>query len=137
MPVSLTPQEALIYAMITVSAVDRSMSDAELARIGSIVQQLPAFQGYDHDWLVKKAEACGTALAEADGLDSVLAMIADALPQPLRETAYVLAAEVAATDLRVKVEEVRVLELLAEALNLDKLICAALERAVKARHQRG
>jgi hypothetical protein len=54
----------------------------------------------------------------------------------MRETAYVLAAEVAATDMRVKVEEVRFLEMLAEKLGLDKLTCAALERAAKARHQR-
>ncbi|MCL4766524.1 MAG: tellurite resistance TerB family protein [Hyphomicrobiaceae bacterium] len=136
MPASLTPQEALIYAMITVSAVDRSMSDAELARIGSIVQQLPAFQGRDRDWLVEKAEACGAVLAGPDGLDRVLDMIHEALPQRLRETAYVLAAEVAATDLRVKVEEVRLLELLAEKLGLDNLTCAALERGAKARHQK-
>lgn len=136
MSARLTPQEALIYAMITVSAVDRAMTDDELSRIGSIVQQLPAFQGYDRDWLVRKAEECGAVLAGPDGLDKVLDMIAEVLPSRLRETAYVLAAEVAASDLRVKVEEVRLLELLAEKLALDALTCAALERAAKARHQK-
>ena len=66
----------------------------------------------------------------------MLDLIADGLPERLHETAYVLAAEVAATDLRVKVEEVRFLELLAERLKLDKLVCAALERAARARHQK-
>lgn len=136
MPARLTPQEALIYAMITASAVDRTMTDDELSRIGSIVQQLPAFHGYGRDWLVRKAEECGAALAEDGGLDGVLDMIAEILPQRLRETAYVLAAEVAASDLKLPIEEVRFLELLAERLHLDALTCAALERAAKARHQK-
>lgn len=136
MTARLSPQEALVYAMITTSAVDRAMTDDELSRIGSIVQQLPPFHGYDHDWLVRKAEECGTALARPNGLHDVLEQIAEALPQRLRETAYVLAAEVAASDLKVKLEEVRFLDMLAEKLNLDALTCAALERAAKARHQR-
>ena len=136
MPARLTPQEALVYAMITVSAVDRAMTDDELSRIGSIVQQLPAFQGYGRDWLVEKAEECGAVLSGPDGLDTVLDMIAEVLPQRLRETAYILAAEVAASDLRVKIEESRFLELLAEKLSLDALTCAALERAARARHQK-
>jgi tellurite resistance protein len=46
-PKRLSPPDALIFAMITVSAVDRTISDKELLRIGSIVQQLPAFQDYN------------------------------------------------------------------------------------------
>jgi uncharacterized membrane protein YebE (DUF533 family) len=136
MPSDLTPQEALIYAMITTAAVDRTIADDELARIGSIVRELPPFQAYDRDWLVGEAQECGKLLAKVDGLAKVLELIGDGLPEQLRETAYVLAAEVAATDLRVRVEEVRFLEMLAEKLGLDKLTCAALERAAKARHQR-
>jgi tellurite resistance protein len=47
----LLPQEALIYAMITISAVDRNISDEELQRIGSIVRELPPFEDYNRDWL--------------------------------------------------------------------------------------
>jgi tellurite resistance protein len=132
----LTPQEALIYAMITISAVDRQISDEELRRIGSIVAELPPFEGYNRDWLVNEAQACGRHLAKPDGLNIVLRMIKDTLPKRLTETAYVLAAEVAASDLNVRAEEIRCLELLAEALEVDKLTCAALERAARARHQR-
>lgn len=136
MPDRLTPQQALIYAMITTSAVDRKITDDELARIGSIVEQMPLFHNFHHDWLVDEAQECGKLLAKPDGLDKVLDAIFHALPDRLYETAYVFAAEVAATDLRVKVEEIRFLEMLAERLKLDKLTCAALERAAKARHQR-
>jgi tellurite resistance protein len=132
----LTPQEALIFAMITIAAADRAIADEELARIGSIVSELPPFEDYNRDWLVTEAQACGQVLSKVDGLKKVMAMIRDALQPNLYETAYVLAAEVAASDLAVRPEEVRCLELLAEALDLDKLTCAALERAARARHQR-
>jgi tellurite resistance protein len=132
----LTPPEALIFAMITISAVDREISDDELRRIGSIVAELPPFQGYNRDWLVDEAQACGRMLVKPNGLDTVLKLVKSSLPERLYETAYVLAAEVAASDLEVRTEEIRCLELLAEALGLDKLTCAALERAARARHQR-
>jgi uncharacterized membrane protein YebE (DUF533 family) len=136
MPAKLTPQEALIYAMITTSAVDRRITDDELSRIGSVIKELPPFADYDRDWLTGEARECGRVLARPDGLEEVLRLIAESLPERLHETAYVLAAEVAATDLKVKLEEVRFLEMLAGRLDLDKLICAALERAAKARHQK-
>jgi uncharacterized membrane protein YebE (DUF533 family) len=136
MTAPLSTPEALIYAMITTSAVDRRISDDELSRIGSIVKELPPFHEFDRDWLVNEAQDCGKVLARPEGLTKVLDLVAEALPERLYETAYVLAAEVAATDLRVKVEEVRFLELLAERLKLDKLVCAALERAARARHQK-
>ncbi len=131
----LSPQTALIYAMITTSAVDRKISDEELQRMGSIVRQLPVFEGYEHDWLVREAQDCGKVLSKPGGLDRVLALIDASLPEHLRETAYVLCAEVAAADMTVKPEEVRFLELLAAELEIDKLTCAALERAARARHR--
>ena len=132
----LTPPQALIYAMITSSAVDRKISDDELSRIGSIVEQMPPFHDFDQDWLVNEAQECGKLLGKPDGLTKVLDAIHDGLPEQLHETAYVFAAEVVATDLRVRAEEIRFLELLAERLKVDKLTCAALERAAKARHQK-
>lgn len=58
---ALTPHEALIYAMVMASAVDRTMSDGELARIGEIVQHLPVFDGFDPERLIAVAQDC-TAL---------------------------------------------------------------------------
>lgn len=136
MPTRIAPEEALIYAMVTASAVDRKISNDELARIGSIVRELPPFASYDDDWLVKEAQDCGKLLAKPDGLQTVLELIRQSLPKHLIETAYVLVAEVVATDLRVVSEEIRFLDMLGGKLEIDKLVCAALERAARARHQK-
>lgn len=135
MSATLSPQEALIYAMVTTSAVDRTMSSEELSRIGSIVSQLPMFEDFDAD-LVEVSQACGKLLSGENGLKKVLSAISGGLSGVLRESAYMLALEVAAVDLRVNEEEIRFLELLAEALHLDRLTTAALERGARARHQR-
>ncbi len=135
METPLKPVEALIYAMVTVSAVDRTISDAELSRIGSIVKELPAFREFDSNWLLHESQECGRILGKDGGLGRVLDLITASLPERLRETAYVLAAEVAASDRRIASEEIRFLDLLGGALSLDKLTCAALERAATARHQ--
>lgn len=132
----LSAPEALIYSMITVSAADRKITNDELARIGSIVRDLPPFSDFNDDWLISTAQDCGKLLGKSQGLDKVLDRIRDSLPERLRETAYVLSAELAATDLKVTNEEIRFLELLAEKLGIDRLTCAALERAARARHQR-
>lgn len=122
--------------MVTMSAVDRLMTDAELKRIGEIVTSLPAFRDFDSDRLVSLAETCGEILGEDDGLDTILDLIATCLPAALHETAYALAVEVAAADLSVKQEEIRFLSLLRDRLGLDKLIVAALERGARARHRK-
>ena len=131
----LSPQQALIYAMITISAVDGNLSDRELARIGSIVRELPVFNDYDDEQLVPDSQSCGGALGKDQGLNNVLQLIREGLPPRLFQTAYALAVEVAASDLTVKAEEIRFLDLLAARLNLDKLTCAALEFRARARHQ--
>ena len=127
-------QEALIFAMVTIAAVDREISDSELHRIGRIVSHLPVFRDFDLDTLVHTAEACGDMLSTDEGLDRVLDRIADALPARLRETAYALAVEIAAADLSVSEEETRFLEMLADQLHLDKLNTVAIERGARARH---
>lgn len=132
----ISPPEALIYAMVTVSAADRTITTEELERIGSIVRELPPFRDFTRNWLADTAQQCGSLLRKPDGIDRVLAVIKASLPPRLHETAYVLSAEVAASDLSVHADEARFLELLATALDLDRPTCAALERGARARHQR-
>ena len=131
---SLNHHEALVYVMVTVSAVDRAMTDAELARIGEIVSHLPIFTDYDQDGLVKTAESCGNILSADGGLEQVLHLVHEALPPKLHETAYAVALEVAAADHAVTPEETRFLEMLGEELALDKLTIAAIERGIRARN---
>lgn len=131
----LTAPEALIYAMITAAAVDRKIAETELTRIGSIIRELPAFRETDGDWLAREAQDCGRILAKPQGIDRVLVLIREGLPDTMFETAYALAAEVAASDLDVRDEEVRFMQMLADTLGLDALVCAALERGARVRHR--
>ena len=132
---TISHHQALIYVMVTMAAVDREISDSELSRIGQIVTNLPVFADFDEERLVHVARECGDILSEDDGLNTVLALIADCLPDKLHETAYALGVEVAAVDLSVEQEELRFLQLLRDRLKLDKLTIAAIERGARARHQ--
>ena len=125
---------ALVYVMVTVSAVDRAMTDDELHRIGEIVSNLPVFSDYDDNDLVKTAEACGEILSADGGLQQVLRLVREALPEKLRETAYAVALEVAAADRLVRPEETRFLEMLGDTLELDRMTTAAIERGIRARN---
>ena len=130
----VTHQTALIYTMVLVSAADGEMSDAELAAIGEIVRTLPAFRDFNQDHLTRAAEDCAELLAADDGLETVLGIIARSLTERLCETAYVLACDVAAADLAADQEELRLLEMLRNQLDIDRLAAAAIERAARARH---
>lgn len=136
MPHYLSTHEALIYTMITMSAVDREISDQELARIGMLVKNLPVFEGFDTDTLTSTASECGLALGAEQGLRDVLSAIGNAIPEKLRETAYALAVEVAIIDRQIEREEIRFLQMLRDQLHLDKLVTAAIERGARARHRK-
>jgi len=131
---SLNHHLALIYVMVTMSAVDRTMTDAEIARIGEIVSNLPIFHDFDREQLVKTAQQCGEILSADGGLDHVLVLIRSNLPKNLRETAYAVALEVAAADLDVAPEETRFLEMLRDKLELDRLTTTGIERGIRARN---
>jgi tellurite resistance protein len=123
-------------AMVTVASADRQISEEEISRINMIVRELPAFHALDDDnWLGREAQNCGKILARPEGVQRVLDLIDEALPSHLRETAYALAAEVAASDLSIDDDEKRFLAMLADKLKLDQLVCAALERGARARHR--
>ena len=132
---TLSPSAALVYVMVVVSAADGAMHERELAAIGELTRRLPAFKGFDPDRLVSAVEDCSAILQEKEGLSAVLGLVADALSEPLRETAYWLALELALSDRHVALEEIRVIETLRRALGLDKLVAAAMERGARARYQ--
>lgn len=128
-------QEALIYVMVAVAAADRTINTDEIQRISSIVRDLPAFRSYADDWFSSAAQKCVRHLSKPQGVEKVLSLVKSVLNPRLYETAYVLAAEVAASDMSEHPDEEQFLDLLAETLGLDELVTVALERAAEARHR--
>ena len=131
---TLSPQRALIYIMVVMAAADRKMTDRELKRVGDQVRNLPVFAEFDEGELVPSAEECAAQLGREGGLDRFLDIVVGSLPASLAETGYALACEIAAADLKVEQEELRLLRILRDRLGIDRLAAAAIERAVKARH---
>jgi tellurite resistance protein len=136
MPISrFNPQEALICAMVLVGASDRQMSDAEIATMQRLVQELPVFSDFHPNEIATVTETCLRLLGREDGLDRACTMIREALPPRLRETAYLLACEVVAADGDATQEELQFLQDFRIAMDLDRLIAGAIERAARARYQ--
>jgi hypothetical protein len=81
------------------------------------------------------AQECQARLQVNDGLESILAEVGQVLPERLHDTAYAAAFEVATVDLEMRMEELRVLELIRDALSLDAESIDAIERVTKARHR--
>ena len=134
---TLSHHTALVYVMVVVSAADGAMSDKELKAISDLTRTLPVFKDFDRDRLLVLAQDCSAILQEEDGLAAVLGLVKEALPEPLRETAYWLALEIVLSDTEVKLVEVRIIEALRRALGIDRLVAAALERGARARFQVG
>jgi tellurite resistance protein len=132
----LTPHEALVFAMVLVSAADRNMTDRELQAMGRIVTQAPAFDGFDAAMVPKVTDRCIAVLDQDDGLENAFDLIHAALPASLCETAYAFAVEIVAADGAATQEELRVLELIRHRLEVDRLAAAAIERGARARHAR-
>ncbi|MCF1504785.1 MULTISPECIES: tellurite resistance TerB family protein [unclassified Afifella] len=136
MPQTVSTQDALVYAMVTVSAVDGHMADPELMTIGNLTRSLPVFSGFDSDRLPDVSRTAAEILAGADGLENMLSLLEDAVPEKLYDTLYAMVVEVAVADLDLPQEELRFLSLLRDRLAIDKLTAAALERSATARYRR-
>jgi tellurite resistance protein len=134
---TISTEQALIYTMVTMSGVEGKVNAIELAEIRQLVQSLPIFRDFDEHRLMTVAQEAGEILQEPEGLNAILGLVKQALSPKLRETAYALAVEVAASDLAVGKEELRFLAMLRDTLGLDKLVTAAIERSAIARYQRG
>jgi len=120
--------------MVIISAADREMTDHEMMMIGSIVRQLPLFKEFPIENLPKVAAECAKLLSGKSKIDQVLQSIKQSIPSAVRETAYVIACDIAAADGQVSNEEARTLELLRTRLKIDQLISSAIERTAKARY---
>ena len=128
-------QEALVCAMVLMAASDERMSDAEIGMMTRLVQELPVFSEFHPEEIGTVTETCLGLLNRGDGLDLACTMIRDALPPRLRETAYLVACEVAAADGDATQGELLFLQDFRIAMDIDRLIAGAIERATRARYQ--
>ncbi|MCI5046672.1 MAG: tellurite resistance TerB family protein [Aquisalinus sp.] len=130
----LTPQEAIIYLMVMISASDGTIRESELRTIGRVVRSFPLFSEQDEAQLVETSEACGKLMSSDGGLHKVLAAAEAALPAHLAETAYAAAVDVVTADEELDPTEIRVLELIRNALSVSDDGAQAIEQAARARH---
>ena len=135
-PASFSVQDALVAAMVGVSASDENITTKELLSISRMVDSLPIFEGYDHDRLRTIGQTVFDLFTEEDGLDALFGLMRDALPDSLRETAYALCCDVAAADGHAFQAELQFLLELRHELAIDRLHAAAIERGSAARHRR-
>jgi tellurite resistance protein len=133
---TLSAQDALIYLMVVSATSDAKVSDRELEAIGGLVTRLPVFENFNRDQLGRVAAEAIDLIKDSSSLDNVLEMILGALPDRLHDTAYALAVEIAAVDLRLEQEELRLLEMIRDTLELDGLTAAAIEASARARLRR-
>ena len=132
--ITLSPQDALVALMITVSASDANIRTSELLTIQSIVNHLPVFADYDEDRLESVAQIVFDLLEEEDGLDAIFGLVREALPRTHDETAYALACDVAAADGALRQTELQLLREIRYEFEIDPLHAAAIERGARARH---
>ncbi len=132
---TFTAQEALLAAMVIMGASGKRMSDAEISQMVRLVGELPAFAETTPEDIAGVSEDCTKLLALTEGLEDAFTLMREALPMRLRETAYLLACEVAAADGEVLQEELQLLAQMRHGLDLDLLVAGAIERAARARYQ--
>lgn len=131
---SLSPQDALVAVMVTVSVSDENIRTVELLAIERMVNHMAIFADYDPDRIARVATTVYALMEEEDGLDALFGLMREALPERLNETAYAMACDVAASDGMLGQGELRMLEELRHELNIDRLHAAAIERGARARH---
>ncbi len=131
----LDAPEALICTMVLVAAADGGMTDREIGVMSGQVQTLPAFRDFSAEQLDIATEAAVELLNEDEGLRHAGSLIRAALSPRLRETAYALACEVIAADNVAGQQSLEMLDFVQAELHLDRLVAAAIERGVRARHQ--
>lgn len=136
MPAALSPQDALVAVMIATSAADAEQSTEELLMIDRTIDALPAFEGYDKDRVREVGSIVWELFSEEDGVDALIGLVKEALPERFNETAYALACDIAAADGSIAMAEMRLLEMIRHDLNVGRLAAAAIERAARAKYQR-
>lgn len=130
---SVSIQDALVHLMVVTASSDSGISDRELALIGNLVDRSPVFEGFDTINIARVVNDCVDQINGKPGLEGVIAQAVAALPLRLQDTAYALAVEVAVVDRQLPQEELRLLEMIRDQLEIDRLVTAAIETSARAR----
>ena len=130
---SLSTQDALIYLMVISATSDAAVSEREMQSIAWLVTHLPVFEGFELDRLGTVVTEAVDLIKDSSSMTRVLDMVLGAVPQRLHDTAYALAVEVTTVDLQLEQSELRLLEMVRDALRLDNLVSAAIEASARAR----
>jgi uncharacterized membrane protein YebE (DUF533 family) len=133
---ALDAPEALVLTMVLVAAADGGMSDREIGVMAGQVQTLPVFRDFTGEQFRIVTDAAVDLLNDENGLQHAARLVRSALQPRLRETAYALACEVVAANPVTQQRTLEMLEFVRTELHLDPLVAAAIERGVRARHQR-
>mgnify|MGYP003644455721 FL=1 len=133
---AMNPQDALVHLMIAVAAADGQISGIERREFTVLLSTLPVFEGFDEGRLAGIAHDCGDLLDEDDGIDRIIANVRAAVPETLYETAYALAVEVVSADVEASQPELRLLEMLRDAFELDRLTAGAIEHSARVRYRK-
>jgi tellurite resistance protein len=130
------PEDALVAVMFAVAASDEAFRTAELVSIENVVNNMPVFGAYDSDRIQIISRTVMDLFDDEDGVAALFGLVRDTLPQKLWETAYALACEVAVSDGKLGQGELRLLEVIRDELEIDRLAAAAIEYGVRVRHRR-
>jgi tellurite resistance protein len=131
-----TNHEALLTIMLAMATVDGRRPDRELNMIADLARNLPVFSHLNADDVIDILNAATERFELSTDVEILIAATCSILPDPLRETAYALAVEVAAADLLATQEELGLLETLRDTLAIDPLLAAAIEASARVRYRK-
>ena len=126
----LSPEVALIHAMVLAAAAGRGLEREDLEAIAGLAGHLPMFEGMD----AREVRALATGCAEqlrSGGSAELYRQIRRALPGRLREAAYALACDVLVLCRRPEVAQA--LEEVRTGLEVDPATARAIDRAARER----
>jgi tellurite resistance protein len=127
-------QTALIYVMVVAALADNKLINSKLFTLHELVKLLPLFKGFDSEKLKRTTGDCAALLDQEEGLDAILGLVKEALPETLYDTAYTLACDVSSADGPLTRCELNWLQLLRQSLQLNPLHTMAIEFATRIRY---
>lgn len=133
MSLPFTSQDALCAAMIVTACADGALNSTEARTVKHNIDVLPIFTGYEPGRFDEIAAIVENMLNEDDGIDQLLELLEQALPEKLSETVYALCCDVAASDGVLEQAELRLLEMVADRMDIDTLFRGAIQRGAAAR----